>query len=172
MIHSLPLTLSDKSSGSLPDENRSKAERELSDQASIEERSSKTEKTPAVGSTDLEAGTRESTSSDPAPGKPKSDKVAVEPVPGSPETDASSSKASQPPSIKPIDEEAGPKEFYHPASVEPQRPIWLPKDQLGLAEAEAIAIKEKGIDVSLEDAVMDGKGHVDISGAPPGELRE
>lgn len=73
-----------------------------------------------------------------------------------------------PPPIKAVDEDAGPKEFYHPASVEPQRIVWLPKDTLGLAEEEQRAIKEAGILVSLDDALMDEKGHVDISGPPPG----
>lgn len=73
-----------------------------------------------------------------------------------------------PPSIKGVDEDAGPKEFYHPASVEPQRVVWLPKDTLGLAEEEEKAIRDAGVLVSLEDAQMDEKGHVDISGPPPG----
>ena len=57
-----------------------------------------------------------------------------------------------PPSIKGVDEDAGPKEFYHPASVEPQRVVWLPKDTLGLAEEEEKAIRDAGVLVSLEDA--------------------
>ncbi|CAL1699363.1 unnamed protein product [Somion occarium] len=71
------------------------------------------------------------------------------------------------PSIKAIDEEEGHKEFYHPASVEPQRMVWIPKDQLGLGEAEASAIRERGIAVSTANAEMDAKGHVHISGPPP-----
>ncbi|KAK7677350.1 hypothetical protein QCA50_019680 [Cerrena zonata] len=171
LIHSLPLTLADKSFGSLPDENREEAERKLSQQASIEETKSKPEKKPPVADTDLEVGTGASTSPNPAVDTRKSDKATVEHVPGSSEADAVSSrhsKTSDPPSIKALDEEAGPKEFYHPASVEPQRIIWLPKDQLGLAEAEVHAIREKGIEVSTENAKMNGKGQVDISGAPPG----
>ena len=39
---------------------------------------------------------------------------------------------------------------------------------LGLAEAEARDIGETGILVSTEDARMDAKGHVVISGPPPG----
>ena len=169
--------------GSLPDENRAKTERELDDQASSEEGNIHSEKALAIADTDLEAGTRPSASSDPAPEGLKADKTTVESVPASPETDAASPKldvhtessdadANKPPSIKALDEEAGPKEFYHPASVESQKTIWLPKDQLGLAEAEVNAIREKGIDVSMENAQMDGKGHVDISGAPPGEKFE
>jgi len=70
-------------------------------------------------------------------------------------------------SIPGVDEEAGPKDFYHPASVEPQQTIWMPHDPLGLAEAEEQANRARGIKVSIADAQMDDKGHVDISGAPP-----
>lgn len=77
-------------------------------------------------------------------------------------------RTAPPPAIKPVDEDAGPREFYHPASVEAQRVVWLPQDVLGIAEEEARAIREAGILVSLEHAVMDDKGHVDVSGAPPG----
>ena len=98
-----------------------------------------------------------------------------QPSPTSPSTsnpaaDTASIPESQkaPPSIKGVDEDAGPKEFYHPASVEPQRVVWLPKDTLGLAEEEEKAIRDAGVLVSLEDAQMDEKGHVDISGPPPG----
>lgn len=60
------------------------------------------------------------------------------------------------------------KDFYHPASVEPQRVVWVPRDGMGLGEAEVRANREAGIKASLDDARMDDKGHVDISGAPPG----
>ncbi|KAH9941598.1 uncharacterized protein BXZ73DRAFT_97988 [Epithele typhae] len=75
-------------------------------------------------------------------------------------------------SIAPIDEEAGPKDFYHPASVEPAPVVWLPRDPLGLGEAEARACREAGVEVSTVDAVMDDKGHVDIQGPPPDVHRE
>lgn len=63
----------------------------------------------------------------------------------------------------------GPKDFNHPASVEAQRTVWLPQDQLGLAEVELADIRSKKIDVSTENATMNAKGTVDISGSPPGE---
>ena len=72
-------------------------------------------------------------------------------------------------SIRGVDEDAGPKDFYHPASVEPAPIIWIPRDPLGLGEAEERACREAGVAVSTKDAVMDGKGHVDISGPPPDE---
>ena len=63
----------------------------------------------------------------------------------------------------------GPQEFDHPASIEPQRVIWLPRDTLGLGEAEEAAIRTRGIGVSTKGAVMDGKGNVDVDAAPPQE---
>lgn len=83
-------------------------------------------------------------------------------------TESPSTADPEPIPIKPFDEDPGAKEFYHPASVEPQRTVWLPKDVLGLAEEEEKALREAGILVSLDGAKMDSKGHVDISGAPPG----
>jgi len=63
----------------------------------------------------------------------------------------------------------GPKEFNHPASVEEQRTIWIPQDELGLAQAEAEDIKSRKIAVSVADAKLNSKGKVEISGSPPGE---
>ncbi|EJF57403.1 hypothetical protein DICSQDRAFT_183264 [Dichomitus squalens LYAD-421 SS1] len=77
-------------------------------------------------------------------------------------------KESNDSSVRGVDEDAGPKDFYHPASVEPAPIIWIPRDPLGLGEAEERACKEAGLAVSTQDAVMDAKGHVDISGPPPG----
>ena len=74
--------------------------------------------------------------------------------------------------VRGVDEEAGPKDVYHPASVEAQPVVWLPRDPLGLGEAEERACREAGVEVSTRDAVMDAKGHVDIAGPPPGEERE
>ncbi|KIP07239.1 hypothetical protein PHLGIDRAFT_30114 [Phlebiopsis gigantea 11061_1 CR5-6] len=79
---------------------------------------------------------------------------------------------ANPPEIAVPDEDVGPKEFYHPAGVDPQRVVWIPRDELGLAEEEEKANRAAGIEVSFEEAWMDGKGHVDVSGAPPGpEIR-
>ncbi|KDQ58423.1 hypothetical protein JAAARDRAFT_667498 [Jaapia argillacea MUCL 33604] len=64
----------------------------------------------------------------------------------------------------------GPKEFDHPAAVNPQRIVWLPVDDLGLGEAEAEVNRERGIEVSLDGAVMNEKGQVDVDSAPPDEL--
>jgi hypothetical protein len=58
----------------------------------------------------------------------------------------------------------GPEDFAHPAAVEPQRVVWLPRDPLGLAQAEAKELKGQGIKVSTENAVPDEKGHVDLRG--------
>ncbi|TFK49099.1 DUF221-domain-containing protein [Heliocybe sulcata] len=72
---------------------------------------------------------------------------------------------------RPSQEDDGPKEFDHPAAVEPQRTIWIPRDELGLGDAEMAAIQERGIDVSMVGTVMDGKGHVDVTAPPPEEAK-
>jgi hypothetical protein len=62
----------------------------------------------------------------------------------------------------------GPTDFDHPASVEPQRIVWLPKDPLGLADAEVGELNAHGVEASSENAHIDPKGTVDIEGHPPG----
>ncbi|KZT62553.1 DUF221-domain-containing protein [Calocera cornea HHB12733] len=62
----------------------------------------------------------------------------------------------------------GPTDFYHPASVQPQRIIWIAQDPLGLGDAEVEANKAMGVEASNQDAEMDEKGHVEIFGQPPG----
>jgi len=59
--------------------------------------------------------------------------------------------------------------FAHPATSRPQRTVWMAKDTLGLSSEELAALRERGIDVSCEDAEMDAKGDVTITGPPPGE---
>ncbi|KZV65766.1 DUF221-domain-containing protein [Peniophora sp. CONT] len=85
------------------------------------------------------------------------------------------SRASSPsPSAQPVDPEAiaAGVDFTHPAAVEPQQTVWLPRDTLGLAVEAERSIREDGIDVTTEGAVMDAKGHVDVSAAPPEETRK
>lgn len=62
----------------------------------------------------------------------------------------------------------GPRDFDHPASVETQRSIWVPNDELGLGRAEVGDMKSRGIEGSLEKAEMDEKGEIKITGPPPG----
>lgn len=59
--------------------------------------------------------------------------------------------------------------FAHPASVEAQRIVWIPRDPLGLAESEVSEIVAQGIGVSMAGAEMDEQGRVDVDGPPPGE---
>jgi hypothetical protein len=66
----------------------------------------------------------------------------------------------------------GPEDFAHPAAVEPQRVVWLPRDPLGLAQAEEKELKGQGIEVSTENTVLDEKGHVDLRGPPPGDDKD
>ncbi|EMD35447.1 hypothetical protein CERSUDRAFT_116206 [Gelatoporia subvermispora B] len=180
----LPLTLAESAHGA-GDDNRRVAERERDDQAS-------------VGSADYAAEKRASSqcrrrsrapstagsvaNADPF-GKPLPPATVDSADPEDPERGRGRRNSSprmpqvkdfRDPSADPaeemrgVDEEAGPKDFYHPASVEPQPVVWLPRDPLGLSMEEEAAIRERGIAVSTESAVMDDKGHVDIDGAPPG----
>ncbi|KAJ9093395.1 hypothetical protein QFC21_006425 [Naganishia friedmannii] len=57
--------------------------------------------------------------------------------------------------------------FAHPASKEPQRVIWLPEDELGLAAAEIKDNMSIGIMSTSKDAVLNNKGKVEIFGPPP-----
>lgn len=62
----------------------------------------------------------------------------------------------------------GPTDFNHPATVEPQRIIWLPQDGLGLAELEVQSLAAVGVIASTENATLDEKGKTSIQGYPPG----
>lgn len=64
----------------------------------------------------------------------------------------------------------GPTDFTHPAAVEPQRIVWLPDDQLGMAATEVADLRERGIEASTENATFTPKGHTEISGHPPGMI--
>ncbi|KAF8524322.1 DUF221-domain-containing protein [Hysterangium stoloniferum] len=61
-----------------------------------------------------------------------------------------------------------PSDFEHPCVREPQRPIWLVSDPLGLGDAEAAAMNTEGVEASTIHATVDEKGNVEVSGFPPG----
>ncbi|KDN38260.1 hypothetical protein RSAG8_09659, partial [Rhizoctonia solani AG-8 WAC10335] len=63
---------------------------------------------------------------------------------------------------------AGPDDFTHPDAIKPQRVVWLLKGTLGVAEAGEKELKQQGIEASTEQAVIDEKGHVQLTGPPPG----
>ena len=63
----------------------------------------------------------------------------------------------------------GPRDFNHPASVDTQRIIWIPDDELGLGKAELEDMRSRGVEASLEKAEMNEKGKIRITGPPPGE---
>ncbi|KAI0250626.1 hypothetical protein BJV78DRAFT_1283057 [Lactifluus subvellereus] len=81
------------------------------------------------------------------------------------------SRTSSPlPSARPIETER-PTNFTHPAAVEEPRIIWLPKDRLGLVHEIERDLDLKDILHSTEGAEMDSKGHVDVTMAPPEDIR-
>ena len=57
--------------------------------------------------------------------------------------------------------------FAHPAASRPQRTVWIPKDEFGLAEEEERACREMGVLVSDVHATINAKGGVDVDGGPP-----
>ncbi|WVF72428.1 hypothetical protein IAT40_007243 [Kwoniella sp. CBS 6097] len=62
------------------------------------------------------------------------------------------------------------KAFFHPATKEPQRIIWLPQDELGLCEAEIRRNEQEGVKSSSRAAWLNEKGKVQISGPPPDDF--
>ncbi|KAH9939550.1 DUF221-domain-containing protein [Amylocystis lapponica] len=147
----LPLSLASKSSSLPEDENRSAAGAQLADNASVHSADAHGEKARARGDTLDSRGS-----------KGRAHTVEDAERGGGAAGDSDESERG-------VDEDAGPKDFYHPASVEPQRMVWIPRDGLGLGQAEEAAIRERGILVSTAGARMDAQGHVDIEGAPPDE---
>ena len=84
-------------------------------------------------------------------------------------TDESRS-GSPSPSGRPKETE-GPTDFSHPAAVEEQRIIWLPRDPLGLIHEIEQDLASQDILYSTEGAEMNDKGHVNVTLAPPEEVR-
>jgi len=66
----------------------------------------------------------------------------------------------------------GPTDFTHPAAVEAQRIIWIPEDELGLAQSEVADMREHGVQGSTDNAILDTKGQTEIEGHPPGMIVE
>lgn len=52
--------------------------------------------------------------------------------------------------------------YAHPAISRPQRTIWIPRDALGMSEAEVKGCKGMGISVTIEGAVMNEMGKTDV----------
>ncbi|EKM58161.1 uncharacterized protein PHACADRAFT_26687 [Phanerochaete carnosa HHB-10118-sp] len=161
LVHALPLSLADKTGGY--DLNREAAEQDLHDNASTADGHS------IVGDDDVKKERAPHAPIDAVESAPLGEsKASASSSPNPADDPESNPETANPPEVKPVDEDAGPKEFYHPASVEPQRIVWIPEDQLGLAAEEEREIRDVGIRVSTEGAIMNEKGHVDIDSPPPG----
>jgi len=74
------------------------------------------------------------------------------------------------PTSRPM-ESKGPTDFSHPAAVEEQRMIWLPKDPFGLIHDIEQDLTSQKVLYSTEGAEMDSKGQVGVSNAPPEDVR-
>ena len=55
------------------------------------------------------------------------------------------------------EDENDPNAFFHPATKEPMRILWLPKDELGLCDAEIESNKAMGIDAVHRFATLNAK---------------
>ena len=64
-----------------------------------------------------------------------------------------------------------PPEFSHPAAIEEQRTIWLPKDPLGLVDDLEEELASHKILYSSDGAEMDGQGKVNVTSASPEDVR-
>ena len=63
-----------------------------------------------------------------------------------------------------------PTAFFHPATKEPMRILWLPRDTLGLCEAEIEACEKIGIKATHKHAILTTKNKVKIFGPPPDDF--
>jgi hypothetical protein len=88
----------------------------------------------------------------------------------SPNLSNESRSLSPSPSAKSVEDE-GSTDFSHPAAVEEQRIIWLPKDRLGLIDEIKQDLAVWDILHSTDGAQMDDKGHVDVTMAPPEDVQ-
>ena len=79
-------------------------------------------------------------------------------------------RASHSSSTRPMKAEC-PPEFNHPAAVEEQRIIWLPKDRLGLVLVLEQELASHDILCSSEGAEMDSQGKVTVTSASPEDVR-
>lgn len=166
MKYYLPLTLAESALG-VNDKNREAAEKQLNDQASIKEKASERRRRESTINMEKDSvHARDNASS--ASYRGDSERGRSSPAPDG-SVDGGDAQDDDEDHILGIDEEEGPKDFYHPASVEPQPVVWVPRDTLGLAEAEEQATRQLGIAVSIEHAALDKKAHVDIDGPPPDE---
>ena len=86
-------------------------------------------------------------------------------------TFSNESRSSSPsPSAKSVENER-PTDFSHPAAVEEQRIVWLPKDRLGLIDEIIQDLAVWDVLHSTDGAEMDDKGHVDVTMAPPEDVQ-
>ena len=86
------------------------------------------------------------------------------------DTSSFTDESSAPPCARPAEAE-GPTDFSHPAAVEAQRMIWLPRDHLGLVQEIEQDLASRDILYSTEGTEMNDKGYVEVSLAPPEEAR-
>jgi hypothetical protein len=97
------------------------------------------------------------------------DSRSLERVPSPIFTDESRAPSPSP-SAKSAEDE-GTTDFRHPAAVEEQRIIWLPKDRLDLVHEIVQDLASQDILHSTDGAEMDDGGHVNVITAPPEDVQ-
>ncbi|KAG8794642.1 hypothetical protein FRC12_022951 [Ceratobasidium sp. 428] len=171
LTHPLPLTLAHKSFG-MPHEHHSQNDDEVRDEDQLQERDFGRQSSESSGKRPLKTNGADRDPLTPEQ-QAKFDKLEKD-----------RAEHEQYAHMKPKNEEYGknvgeagkrndgPEDFTHPAAIEPQQVIWLPRDKLGLAQAEEAELNAEGIEVSTEHAEMDEKGHVELTGPPPGDDKD
>ncbi|CAE6528316.1 unnamed protein product [Rhizoctonia solani] len=145
LLYPLPLTLAHKSHGMLREHHSSQDDEAVPDEDELHER---------------DFGRQSSSDSAARPLTKNGEPLTAE-------QQAKLDKLKNGPSMRQGKHNDGPKDFTHPAAFEPQRVVWILRDPLGVAEAEEHGLKSHGIEVSTENAVIDEKGHVELTGPPP-----
>ncbi|WVN89028.1 uncharacterized protein L203_104244 [Cryptococcus depauperatus CBS 7841] len=196
---SSPLWINDTSAGKpVPTEEgrKSSEEQMLGQRASVTDRTvTERDYVSALSGNDVELGAN-STPSAPPPqlstlfvslntlssaGQPTFESPAIHPLPTRPQSNTEDTEEGENtekyfaipggPGIisRKMDDNNDPNAFFHPATKEKQRIIWLPQDELGLCQAEMEVNEREGVKTSSRGAWLNSKGKVQISEPPPDE---
>jgi hypothetical protein len=165
LIHPLPLTLAHKSHGMPKEHHQSQNDDEVRDESDLQERDFGRQSSDNSGTRPLRVGEPLT-----AEQKAKVDKLERERAEHEMYAKSAPKKEEYGKNVAEAGKQNdGPEDFTHPAAIEPQQVIWLPRDPLGLGVHEEKQLKSQGIEVSTENADLDEKGHVQLKGPPPGD---
>uniref|UniRef100_A0A914YAD8 10TM putative phosphate transporter extracellular tail domain-containing protein n=1 Tax=Panagrolaimus superbus TaxID=310955 RepID=A0A914YAD8_9BILA len=57
--------------------------------------------------------------------------------------------------------------YYDPAVSDEKPVIWIAKDPMGISEKEMNKTRQYGVDISNDNATINDKGDVIVTGSPP-----